>query len=89
MQIQSRVADTLNQKSSSVETFRPAKNRSGDARLDADTIGASVVIALTAVFIVILFGLVTDYIPSLAAVLLIGLFTGTSSGLIALTLMKH
>ena len=53
-----------------------------------DTLAAAVVIGLTAQFVAILFGLVTDLIPGLLLNILLGSFIGTAAGLISYQLMK-
>ncbi len=53
-----------------------------------DTIAASVVIGLTAWFVIALFGLVTNMLPGLLFPLILGALCGVCSGLIAYLLMK-
>jgi hypothetical protein len=89
MNIETRVAGAFNPSPGPANSARAA-GRSGVRRPgDADTAGASVVIGLTAIFAVALFGLVTDFIPSLLVLSLVSLFVGISSGLISFTLMKN
>lgn len=88
MQIESRMVGALNRTPHSSASPSNTEKTLKRVRLDVDTIAASVVIGLTAMFVVALFSLVTDFIPSLVATVLISLFIGLSAGLIAFTLMK-
>jgi len=89
MQIESRIVGALNRPSHTAASLNKTDQSDRRVRLDADTIAASVVIGLTAIFVVSLFSLVTDFIPSLVATLLISFFVGISTGLIAFILMKN
>ncbi|MGE0128775.1 MAG: hypothetical protein AB7U82_11905 [Blastocatellales bacterium] len=53
-----------------------------------DTVSASVVVGMTAQFVVFIFGLVTEFVPRLLDNILLSLFVGLCVGVIAFAMMK-
>jgi hypothetical protein len=53
-----------------------------------DNIAAAIVIGLTAMFVATIFGVVTNFIPSLLVTVILGSVMGISSGAIAYILMR-
>jgi hypothetical protein len=85
MQIESRVMTDLTQMAR--ESSRGRHTPVDTHRLD--NIAAAMVIGLTAMFVVTIFGMVTDFIPSLLFTVIIGSFIGISSGAIAYIIMRN
>lgn len=85
MQIESRSGSSFTR----MINHRSAPDTSNrNSTADVDVLAASIVIGLTAVFVVVLFAIVTGFISSLIFTTLLGTVTGASCGLIAHTLMR-
>lgn len=97
MQMESRVVSTLHSQTrpttivrlnSETKSSAASAEHSTTYQQRHDTLAAAIVIGLTAQFVAILFGLVTDLIPGLLLNILLGSFIGTAAGLISYQLMK-
>lgn len=89
MQMESRVMTALHapkRESSGVKANHPP--RAADPHR-LDDIAASIVIGLTAIFVATIFGVVTNFIPTLLITFVIGSFIGASSGAIAYIIMRN
>ncbi len=90
MQMESRVLSTLHSQphQTTIVRLQVDSDRSVLDHRHHDTLAAAIVIGLTAQFVTILFGLVTDFIPGLVPNLLLSGFIGGAAGLISYHLMK-
>ncbi len=90
MQMESRVVSTLHSQphQTTIVRLQDDSNRPVHGQRHHDTLAAAIVIGLTAQFVTILFGLVTDFIPGLLPNLMLGGLIGGAAGLISYHLMQ-
>lgn len=93
MQLESRVVSAFQPQPLETEldltaSGKHAAKKDQTAALHHDMISASVVIGLTAQFVAFIFGLVTDYVPSILENIVLSSFLGISVGLISYALMR-
>lgn len=93
MQMESRVVSTLHSQPRPTTIVRLVSDERSSDSSEADpqrhdTLAAAIVIGLTAQFVTVLFGLVTDFIPGLPLNILLSSLIGGATGLIAYHLMK-
>ncbi len=72
---------------SAAKTTKTKRSKRREAKLD--TISAAVVVGLTALFVVFILGLVTEFAPRIIETVLLSVVIGLCVGVIAFALMKN
>jgi len=88
MQMESRVLTTLIPPTGEDRQVKVAHTAKAGAHHQLDNIAAAIVMGLTAMFVATIFGVVTNFIPSLLVTLILGSILGISSGAIAYIVMR-